>query len=109
MVRRGCFYDIKIHRAQFNAKNIRLTRVKSNIYFCIFTFCFWTSLNEIRLAIEAISVPKPPRFTPIRSAFALSVKAESNIAAGTLESIWLESTPTATSLPFTTFCKKALT
>jgi hypothetical protein len=43
------------------------------------------SLNEIRLAIDAISVPKPPKFTPTGRSFTLYVKFERSIAAGTFE------------------------
>lgn len=41
----------------------------------------------MRLAIEAISVPKPPIFTPTSSAGQSVVKPETRIAAGTFEII----------------------
>ena len=41
-------------------------------------------MNEIRLAMDAISVPRPPRFVPIISALILSEKPDSSSAAGTL-------------------------
>ena len=45
---------------------------------------FAINLNEIRLAIEAMSVPKPPKFVPIMSAFTSVVKPDNKSAAGTL-------------------------
>ena len=40
--------------------------------------------TDIRLAMEAIRVPRPPMFVPIISAFSLLVKPERSIAHGTL-------------------------
>jgi len=40
-------------------------------------------LKEIRLAMEAMIVPKPPKFVPTTNFDMFSVKPESRIAAGT--------------------------
>ena len=58
-----------------------------------------TSLNVIRLAMEAMSVPSPPRFTPMISGLKLSVNPESRSAAGTLLISWLDRMPTIHSFP----------
>ena len=41
-------------------------------------------LKEIRLAIDAINVPNPPRLHPMIKAWNWSVKPDKRIAAGTL-------------------------
>lgn len=43
------------------------------------------ALKEIMLAIDAISVPSPPRLTAVTKAAASDVKPDSNTADGTLE------------------------
>lgn len=48
--------------------------------FFVLTYC----LNEIRLAMEAMSVPRPPTLVPMISFEMSEVKPEHNIAAGTL-------------------------
>ena len=96
-------------RARFAKRKIMLYKVNVEIYFATFIFSFATNLNEMRLAIDAIRVPRPPRFTPIRSAEAFFVKPERSIAAGTFEKIWLERTPEITSLLETALSRKART
>ena len=86
-----------------------MTAVKTRRYLPDETFSFAMSLNEIRLAIDAIRVPRPPRFTPMSRLFILSVNPERSMAAGTFEKIWLAAIPTATSLPLTVFPRKSLT
>ena len=49
--------------------------------------------------MEAISVPRPPRFVPTMSSGYLSVKPDRSSAAGTLLMIWLERTATMRSCP----------
>lgn len=56
-------------------------------------------LNEIRLAIDAMSVPSPPMFVPIISSRILSVKPDNSRAAGTLLTTWLVTTDVTHSLP----------
>ena len=70
--------------------------------------CAATYLYEIRLAIDAINVPSPPKFVPVKSKSNLSVKPESKIAAGTLLIIWLDNTETRTSLPLIVFDNASL-
>ena len=96
-------------RAIFRTRKTIFTAVNTAIYFTEEIFSFATSLNEIRLAIEAIRVPKPPRFTPMSRLFILSVKPERRMAAGTFEKIWLAAIPTATSFPSTVLLKNSLT
>ena len=55
----------------------------------------------MRLAIEAISVPKPPIFTPTSSAGQSVVNPEMRIAAGTFEIAWLATAPTNKARPST--------
>ena len=61
----------------------------------------------MRLAIEAIGVPSPPRFIPFKSAIALSVNPESITAVGTLLRNWLKRGATNNSLPITAFDTKS--
>ena len=86
----------------FNPEEITTEQILAGIL--IFSFC--KNLKEIKLAIDAIKVPKPPIFTPIRSSLPLLVKPDNKILAGTLEKIWLDNTPTHTSLPIIMSCKK---
>ena len=58
--------------------------------------------------MEAISVPRPPRFVPITRETASSVKPESSSAAGTFESTWLAAMLTGTSRPASTPRRKSL-
>ena len=58
-------------------------------------------MKDIRLARDAMSVPRPPRFTPVRSAGAFSVNPARRIAAGTLLITWLARMPAQSSLPST--------
>ena len=71
-------------------------------------FCNGNSLAisryEIRLAIEAISVPRPPRFVPMIRERIFSVNPESRIAAGTLLVTCEASTETHTSWPVRICC-----
>ena len=60
---------------------------------------FTYSLNEIRLAMEAMSVPSPPTLVPVTRARPLSVNSDSIRAAGTLLTNWLTSAETSISLP----------
>ena len=64
-------------------------------------------LYEMRLAIEAMSVPSPPMLHPTTSAGHSAEKPESRSAAGTLLITWLASTDTITSLPSITEDRKA--
>ena len=59
--------------------------------------------------MEAMRVPRPPRFTPVSSAAKSSVKPDSRSAAGTLLMTWLTATPAISSLPETTACKSSET
>ena len=61
------------------------TTVKTNMYLPVLIFSFAINLKDIRLAIEAINVPSPPRLTPISKSCALLVNFESRIVAGTFE------------------------
>ena len=66
-------------------KNKRLYIVKYNIYFPrSLEYSFETYLKDIKLAMDAINVPRPPKFVPIINFSYCSVKPESNKAAGTL-------------------------
>ena len=83
-----------------NKRKIKLNTVN------IFKYCDFLSginsaanLYDIRLAIDAIRVPRPPILTPIRSSNHLSVNPESSKADGTLLIIWLEITAVNTSFP----------
>ena len=68
-----------------NIMNIILEAVNIPKYFPLrFLFSFAIYLKLIRLAMDAINVPRPPRFVPIISARKLSVNPESRMAAGTL-------------------------
>ena len=101
-------YLIIIHNPKLRIKKTIFTKENVSMYLPILTFSFAINLNEIRLAIDAIKVPSPPRFTPISKSLAFSVNFERRIAAGTFENTWLEITPTITSLLFTTLFKKSL-
>ena len=57
--------------------------------------------KEIKLARDAMRVPRPPRFTAVSRAGKLSVNPDSRIAAGTLLITWLVSMPAQSSLPST--------
>ena len=59
-------------------------------------------MKEIRLAREAMSVPRPPISTPSRSCSAFPVNPESMTAQGTLLITCESSTPTSISRPETT-------
>ena len=59
------------------------------------------NLKEIRLARDAISVPRPPRFTPVRRGAKSAVNPASRMAAGTLLMIWLAAMPASSSWPRT--------
>ncbi len=63
----------------------------------------------MRLASDAMIVPSPPIFTPINSAFPLSVKPESITAAGTLLITCDNSADTISSRPVSIPEKKLLT
>ena len=67
-----------------------------------------TALYEMRLAIEAIRVPSPPKLTPISISCHSEVNPESNSAAGTLLIIWLRATPIIMTLPSKISDKKLL-
>ncbi len=67
-------------RIIFRTKNTIFTAVKMSIYLPELMLSFAMSLNEIRLAIDAISVPNPPRFTPTSRAVAFCVKPEINLS-----------------------------
>lgn len=61
---------------------------KYRTYFPVDTFFFCAiNLYEIKLAIEAIKVPKPPILVPIINAGKLSVKFDKSSADGTLLTI----------------------
>lgn len=76
--------------ASDNAKNNMFTAVNIIKYRLIpFGNTVEYNLYDIILAIEAISVPIPPMFTPSSKPFALSVNPESITAAGTLLTNWL--------------------
>ena len=81
-------------------RNITLYTVNVTKYFPFpsgtsLTYC----LYDIRLAIEAISVPRPPILTPSARFFILCVNPDSRSAAGTLLIHWLVMIPTPISLP----------
>ena len=63
----------------------KFMKVKNLIY-PPFSFgrVFTKNLYDIRLAIDAIRVPKPPIFTPINKPFQLSVNPDKSSAEGTL-------------------------
>ena len=66
-------------------RKIILATVKNRRYFPLDTFFFCAmNLYEIRLAIDAINVPKPPILVPTINAGKLSVKFDKSSAAGTL-------------------------
>lgn len=65
-------------------------------------------LKLIRLAIDAIIVPRPPIFIPIISLEILSVNCNKSIAAGTLLIIWLATTEVIISCSEIMLCKKLL-
>ena len=85
MERFSRFYLIINHNPKFNIRKIIFIIVKVSMYFSVLFFSLATNLKEIRLAIDAISVPRPPRLTPINKFFAFSVNFDSRIAAGTFE------------------------
>ena len=63
-------YVITIHIIILENKNNRLSIVNTNKYLPTFTSSFIKNLNEIKLAIDAIIVPKPPRLVPTGNACA---------------------------------------
>lgn len=67
------------------------------------------SFHVMRLARDAIGVPRPPMLTPTSNGFQVSVKVDSSTAAGTLLMIWL--VPMAVSNVFFVriICKKSCT
>ena len=50
-------------------------------------FASFKAATIIRLAIDAMIVPKPPTFTPIKSIFGSFAKLDSITVAGTFETI----------------------
>ena len=83
-------YQRIIAKTAIASRNIEFAAVKQARYLPFSAgFSRHICLYEIRLAIEAMSVPSPPMFVPTISARTLSVKAESSIAQGTLLIIWL--------------------
>ena len=67
------------------------------------------ALRVMRLAREAMGVPRPPMSTPISSSRQLSVKPESSTAAGTLLMIWLVRTEVARVLAESRLCRASRT
>ena len=63
----------------------------------------------MRLASEAISVPRPPKLTPVKSAGISREKSASRMAAGTLLMTWLVRMPAHSSRPLTSAVKSAST
>ena len=59
--------------------------------------------------MDAMSVPRPPRFVPTMSAAKFDVKPESRMAAGTFDSTWLAMTATASSWPSMSCASAVLT
>ena len=68
-----------------------------------------TILYEIRLAMDAISVPRPPKLQPMIRLCHCDVNPERSRAAGTLLMIWLVITETIYTRPFKTEKRKFLT
>ena len=72
------------------AKKTIFHTVNNRMYLPLYSpFSLAIFLYEIRLAIDAINVPKPPRFVPTISPAILSVNPDKSNAAGTLLMTWL--------------------
>lgn len=102
------YYLIIYQSARLKTRNPMLNKVKYNRYLPFLVLVFAINLNEIKLAIEAIRVPRPPILTPINKSLALFENPDKSIAVGTLENAWLATTPTSTSLLTIILLKKAL-
>ena len=59
--------------------------------------------------MDAMSVPQPPAFTPLRSSVALPVNCASNRVAGTLLMSWLASNDTKNSRPSSSLVNESVT
>ena len=58
------FGEVGIDGGFLKDAGIEITEMNSGCICCSLVGDFATNLNEIRLAIDAIKVPKPPKFTP---------------------------------------------
>lgn len=90
------------------ARNTRFDIVKIARYFPQLLPVPATYLKLMRLAMEAISVPRPPMLVPTINPCILSVNPDRRIAAGTLLIIWLAAADTIISRPVTIFCIHSL-
>ena len=103
------YYFIILQMHKSTARNSTFANVKYARYLPLAPLsCLATYLNEIRLAMDAIRVPSPPRLVPtIRSVY-LSVNPDSSTAAGTLLMTWLARTEVIISCPPSTFSTNVL-